>query len=50
MTEALLVSAELDDHIVRTPIPTADAHSANGVWVRCATCGGIHYATVEGSA
>ena len=49
--QQLTVTAECDekddDERVRTDIPVVDYYSSQGVWVRCATCDGIHYARAE---
>lgn len=41
------VKADRGDHVAATKIPVRDYYGSGGVWVRCATCGGIHYATVS---
>ena len=44
MTQTLTLSAERDDHTARVVLPVRE-YSGTGAYVRCATCGGVHYAT-----
>jgi len=49
-TQRVTVTAECGDHTASVRLPVREIYGNSSAWLRCATCGGIHHATVGGDS